>query len=290
VQELGTEILHEHVIHPVVVLPLAGRAITVHTLHAEKLQGARALQTRAVEWCQVAKAGAVVAVSAGTRSAVIERLGWVARRAQVIPNGIDCAGLQGKAREGNPGATLGPGAIFVMAARLDENKCQDIAIRALAEGGKELASARLVLAGTLTAAPDYVRTLRELVAERGLQGRVTFVGPVENVPALLREAVAVLSLSRNESFGITVAEALALRSRLIVSDIPAHRWLTEDGRHALMVPAGDSAAVATAMKKVLAGEMLPDLDAGAHFAEREFDIGSVAEKYVTLYRALLQQR
>ncbi|MGQ0553277.1 MAG: glycosyltransferase family 4 protein [Planctomycetota bacterium] len=89
-----------------------------------------------------------------------------------------------------------------------------------------------------------------LVGHRAAQDVLT-TGSVDEAALgqLLRGAVALLSASRYEGFGLPLVEAFALGTPVICSDIPTYREVA--GTAALRVPAEDEAAWARAIGSVL---------------------------------------
>ena len=98
---------------------------------------------------------------------------------------------------------------------------------------------KFILAGS-AGDGDYVRFMREQVREAGLEGRLEFVlDPDEARKAqLLRAADVFLSLSDNlqETFGLTVVEAMAAGLPVVASDWNGYRSLIEDGVSGFLVP------------------------------------------------------
>jgi glycosyltransferase involved in cell wall biosynthesis len=78
--------------------------------------------------------------------------------------------------------------------------------------------------------------------------RLGFIGPGEGLPDLLRKSVALLFLSRYESFGIPAAEAMAAGTPAIVSQNGALPEVV--GQAGLVIDADDPAAVADAITAV----------------------------------------
>jgi glycosyltransferase involved in cell wall biosynthesis len=73
------------------------------------------------------------------------------------------------------------------------------------------------------------RRIERLVADRGLKGRVRCLGhvPEPELRRWLSTAAVVVSMSRLESYGLTLYEGLAAGASVVASDIPAHRELTD---------------------------------------------------------------
>jgi phosphatidylinositol alpha-mannosyltransferase len=84
--------------------------------------------------------------------------------------------------------------------------------------------------------------------------RVETVGPVD-LPAkaalMARADVVLAPQLGGESFGIVVAEAMAAGAAVVASDLPAFRRLLRDGECGVVVPRGDVAAWAVALRALL---------------------------------------
>lgn len=81
-------------------------------------------------------------------------------------------------------------------------------------------------------------------------GAVRFLGYVDDgaLAGLTGHALALLSPSRYEGFGLPALEAMAAGAPVIASDIPVMREVT--GEAALLIPVGDAAAWADAILKI----------------------------------------
>jgi glycosyltransferase involved in cell wall biosynthesis len=136
------------------------------------------------------------------------------------------------------------GPVLAFAGRITKQKSLGVALDALA--GVENVS--LLIAGD---GPD-LPCLRRRVAELGLDGRIRFLGPLERneVLALFRAADASLLTSSWENFPHTVVEALAVGTPVIATSVGGVPELVRDGENGLLVPAGDTEALAVAIRRV----------------------------------------
>ena len=104
--------------------------------------------------------------------------------------------------------------------------------------------------------------LERRAAEFGLSpSRVTFMGrrPTKDVHELLGRARALVAPSLCfETFGKTVAEALASGRPSVVSALGAMGELIEDGRTGIKFPVGDAGALGRSLKLVLSNKTLAD--------------------------------
>ena len=91
------------------------------------------------------------------------------------------------------------------------------------------------------------------IAALGLQGRVILAGHADDMPAALLLADIVVHASTDaEAFGRTVIEAQAMARPVIAADLGGPRETVEEGVTGWRVPPGDPAALAAALRRVLA--------------------------------------
>lgn len=162
----------------------------------------------------VRTADRVICLSEAERERLERDLGAL-KTIAVIPSAVDPA--ERSARVDAPGG----GRVRVcVAGRLERYKGVDVIVRAMAT---------LPPTYTLTLIGDgpEANALRGLVAELGLGERVAMPGQVSR-PELLaayRASRVFVTLSRYESFGLTVLEAAAAGAVVVASDIAPHREL-----------------------------------------------------------------
>ena len=116
-------------------------------------------------------------------------------------------------------------------------------------------SARLVILGDARG-PDkdasYVAALKRLPTELGIEKDVSFAGFAENPFAYMSRAAVFVLSSAWEGFGNVLAEALACGCPVVSTDCPSGpAEILEQGRYGPLVPVGDDAALAAAIRRVL---------------------------------------
>ncbi|WP_237152770.1 glycosyltransferase [Oryzibacter oryziterrae] len=93
--------------------------------------------------------------------------------------------------------------------------------------------------------------LEKLIAELGLQDRVTLAGQVDG-PGAIYDKVRVAAVpSRTEAFGMTAVEALAHGLPVVASDCDGPAEILGDGRFGLVVPVDDPVSLASGLDLML---------------------------------------
>ena len=147
---------------------------------------------------------------------------------------------------------------LAFAGRLTAPKALGVALEAVAQ----VPEVDLALAGD----GDERAVLESRARELGLNGRVRFLGslPRDEVLALLRASDAVLLSSAWENFPHTLVEALAVGTPAIATAVGGVREIVTDGENGLLVPPGDPAALADAIRRFLGdGDLRARLTAAA---------------------------
>ena len=169
-------------------------------------------------------------------------------RLRVVPNGCDAPG------GGFPGLSPEVPPRVLYAGQLYPWKGVDVLVAAMAaqEG------ARLVILGGLPGEADFDR-VRRLVEAHGLAERVEMPGtvPPARVAEELRRAAVVAvpflhtAMTEHHTSPLKAFEAMAAGRPIVASDLPSSREVLCDEKNALLVPPGDAAALAAALRTLL---------------------------------------
>ncbi|HEX7049409.1 MAG TPA: glycosyltransferase family 4 protein [Longimicrobiales bacterium] len=229
------------------------------------------------------RASAVVVVSSTLRAFCVER-GLNPGNLHVVYNGVDPAPFHvAVPRRSAFRRPLGLGAAEVaigVIGNLSADKGQEHLLLAAAEPALRALPIRIFLVGEdWTANRANERRLRRIVAERGLEDRTTFLGFRDDVPALLAAFDIIAAPFRLEAFGRVVVESMCAGKPVVAYRRGALPELVRDGREGLLVPPGDIAALADALRRLVldpglraelgtrgrerAGSFTPDRQVGA---------------------------
>jgi phosphatidylinositol alpha-mannosyltransferase len=181
-----------------------------------------------------------------------------------------------------PAAGLPPGRGVLWIGRLDPQKGFPVAVRAFERLAGELSDVSLVVVGD---GPD-----REAAGSLppGLRQRLRMVGTVPHteLPKYLSAADAFVAPALGqESFGMVLIEALAAGVPVVASDIAGYREVVRDGVEGLLVPAGDSQALAAALHRVLTdGQLAQRLREAGRARALQFSWASVVDRIEAVYK------
>jgi phosphatidylinositol alpha-mannosyltransferase len=182
-----------------------------------------------------------IAVSEASARFIGDRLGGAFR---IVPNGVDVEAFA----HGEPAQELPPGRRLLWVGRLDTQKGFPVAVRAFGQLASELPDLHLVVAG------DGRDREAVLGLPPDVRSRVVMLGAVPHrlLPAYHAGAdVFVAPALGQESFGVVLVEAMAAGVPVVASDIAGYREVVRDGVDGLLVPPGDAAALAAAVRRVL---------------------------------------
>ena len=255
--------------------------ITEHwTLYLPARAGSISWLRRGLTRAVVRRAAALHTVSANLRDA-LAALGATNERAVVIPNVVDTEQF----RPGNPEARQ-PALLLHVAAFNEDAKNLCGLLRAVASLRGQVPGLGLRIAGY---GPDEALVRRQ-AEELGLlaDGTVVFLGKLAHaeVAVEMQRAACFVLFSNVENLPCVLIEAQASSLPAVatrVGGVP--ELLPADGRYGQLVPAGDEAALAAAVRAVLAAP--PAAAALRAHAVARFGVAAVGQAFGALYRRVL---
>jgi glycosyltransferase involved in cell wall biosynthesis len=216
----------------------------------DRFEQERGVRIGALRWIrdrELMSAVCILCPSDWLRELVV-RWGVDGERVEVLPHAVSVPSLAGRDELRSRFEFDGP--TLVLAGRLVPQKALDVALRAVSLND----GVSLVVAGD---GPEREQAAR-LAMRLGLDGRVRFLGaqPRETVFELFRAADAALLSSNWESFGLVVAEALAVGTPVLATAVGGVAEVLEDGANGLLVPPGDADALAAAIRRFFSDDEL----------------------------------
>ena len=134
-------------------------------------------------------------------------------------------------------------------------------------------------------------SLEKMAGELGVSSRVRWHGQLSQseLPRFYQSASAVVVPSADEGLGLVAVEALLCETPVVAFDSGGLRDVIQNGKTGVLVPAGDSAALAVALDDLLArdGQGRDLGKAGRLYALSAFAPESAARRYAGIYRQVL---
>ncbi|MBC8162099.1 MAG: glycosyltransferase [Roseiflexaceae bacterium] len=250
---LRPELVHLHFPFPpgdLVAQAVPGRPPLVVTYHSDIVRQRGLLRLyRPLQAYTLRRATRIIATSPAY-VASSEVLRQYAAKCAIVPLGIDIARFTAAPRRPTPDTKSPPTILFV--GRLRYYKGLHVLLDAMPQ-----IAARLLIAGT---GPEQERLLAQ-AAQLGLSSRVEFLGDVADaeLPALYRRAdVFVLPAQlRAEALGLSQIEAMASGVPCVCTELgTGTSYANQHGVTGLVVPPGDTGALAAAINLLLADPAL----------------------------------
>jgi glycosyltransferase involved in cell wall biosynthesis len=201
-----------------------------------------------------------VTADSADQVACLRRMGAAPQRSSVIGWGVDLDlfgngdGAAWRRRHG-----IAPERVVVLSPRQwVSNSNVDVILDAFASVSARRPEAFLVLKRLAGTEPSLRSSLEQRIRELRLEGQVLLVDTVtENeLPDLYAAADITVSVCSSDGTPVSVLEAMASRSAVIVADLPSLREWVVDGETGFLVPARDVRALAVAVERLTADAML----------------------------------
>jgi glycosyltransferase involved in cell wall biosynthesis len=211
-------------------------------------------------------------------------------RIAVIPNGIDLAAFDARARAPLADALPArPGVKpFVHVANMTHPvKAQEDlfhAVRILKHDHPELAV-------WLVGDGPRRRHLEALALQLGVAERVHFLGHRTDVAAILKRAYGGVLCSHAEGLSNALIEYLAAALPSVATRVGGNGEVVSDGERGLLVPPRDPGALAAALERLLQdAELAQRLGPGGRaFVERELTVERLVDRHHRFYQQVLRQ-
>lgn len=181
--------------------------------------------------------------------AELKRMGIPSGQMEVVNNGIDLDLFSGgDAMDKKSGTSV------IYLGRLKRYKNVDRLIQAMISVHAELSDVRLTIVGE----GDHYEALKALTVQLGLHDIITFTGFVSDNEKvrLLRGADVAAFPSDKEGWGLSVIEANVCYTPVVATDVPGLRDAVVDQETGILIPLGDTTALADALILLLKDDTL----------------------------------
>jgi glycosyltransferase involved in cell wall biosynthesis len=228
------------------VIRLHGEEYTFHKYTPDLRLSWRVRLTRGVQRLALRRARLLISPSRAHAREIAAELGGRCPPMRIVPNSVEDDGPAPDAEHSDPEP------IVFYAGRLERRKGIPLLLEAMQQVIREVPAARLVLAGgshpTLPSAQ-----IDRLIVAFGLQGQVEQLQhvPAEALKTWYRRACVCVLPSYYETFGMAALEPMRLAKPVVVTEGGALPEVVEAEVSGLVVPAGDAAALAGAILRLL---------------------------------------
>lgn len=204
-------------------------------------------------------------------------------KSQLIYNGIEFDNIKKKKREKKDFLQI------VQIGRLvHEIKGQDILIRALGILKREgISNWHVTFLGGVGNSKEF---LEKLVKENGVKDNVSFIPPKDHsfVENHLCDYDLLVQPSRSEGFGLTIAEAMAAKVPVVVSNLPALLEIIDEGKYGLFFDINCEQNLADKIRQVIYGMYDNSMvDLAYARAKTLFSIDHTVDSYMFNYKEMV---
>jgi mannosyltransferase len=219
---------------------------------------------------------------------------FLKRPAKVIPHGVDTETYAPPADRAAAFAEAGlPGRYAIGCfGRVRAQKGSDVFVDAMCRLLPRHPDFTAVLVGAIT--PEqaaFADDLKRRIAAAGLQTRIVITGElsIEEVQRWYRRLTIYAFTSRNEGFGLTLIEAMAVGAALVASRAGAAELVVDDGASGVLTPPGDVDALVAALEPLMRdpGSAADMGGRGRARVLEKFSVDAETRRIANVYRTLV---
>jgi mannosyltransferase len=219
---------------------------------------------------------------------------FLKRAASVIPHGVDTDSYAPPVDRAAAFAEAGlPGRYAIGCfGRVRAQKGTDVFVDAMCRLLPRYPDFTAVIVGAVTVEQTaFADELKKRIEAAGLASRIVITGElqIEQVQRWYQRLTIYAFTSRNEGFGLTLIEAMAVGAALVASRAGAAELVVEDGVTGVLTPTGDVDALVAALEP-----LMRDPASAAAMGERararvlaEFSLDAEANRIAGVYRTLV---
>ena len=295
------DLIHANSIRAGLVMAVATVGLRMPIVwHAHDLLPRHPLST-AIRWFALASGrnriiGVSEAVSNCFRGSLLR---WFPRRAPVttIHNAVDPERFQPDPKNRSElRRTLGikeNQLLLGTVGQLTSRKGQLELIEAFIEVARELPDAVLLIVGEpiFNRDDEYAASLVRAARASHAADQIRFLGPREDVPALMRAFDLLIVNSRREPFGLTIVEAMLSATPVLAAAVDGIPEIVRHGESGWLIESGDRRSLAEAMLMLCQNQDLRRklIENGRRDAIARFSIERFLNEMKSFYRVILER-
>lgn len=291
VRRHNIDIIHTHLTNADVVGRIVGKLTgrpVVSTMHNEPQDYDRQRRDRSALQRLTARylATCLIAVSRRIREMYIQQWHIPEERIEAIRNAIPMDAYLAVPEQVQHAPNAGP--LVTNIGRLNPQKAQ----RLLLDAAKLVLAQRPDAHFMIVGQGRLEDQLKEHARALGIAERVTFTGVRHDIPDILAQTDVFMLSSLWEGLPVTAVEAMAAARPVVLTDVGGNRDLVEHGLHGLIVPPGDTSALAQALVYLLGNDQLRrDMGhAARERVRRDFSMETFVHRHEALYQSLCGER
>ncbi|HRK61696.1 MAG TPA: glycosyltransferase family 4 protein [Candidatus Omnitrophota bacterium] len=197
----------------------------------------------------------VIAISNDVQDHLIEDFNLPHKNVTVVFNGVDIESLQHQKQLKNRteilksfGISVSNPIVVSSVARIVPAKGHEVLLHAIARLIPKYPELHLILTGQ----GAHETNVRKVANELRLNSNITFTGPLEDITKTLAVTdIFVASVLWDEAFGLSIAEAMALKIPVVTSSSWSLRDVYKDHESVLVVPPGNVSALEKALDELI---------------------------------------
>jgi len=219
---------------------------------------------------------------------------FLKRKATVIPHGVDTDTYAPPADRAAAFAEAGlPGRYAIGCfGRVRAQKGSDVFVDAMCRLLPRYPDFTAVVVGAITPEQSgFANELKKRIEAAGLQPRIVITGEleIEAVQRWYQRLTIYAFTSRNEGFGLTLIEAMAVGAAMVASRAGAAELVVEDGVTGVLTPPGDVDALVTAIEPLMRNPASASAmgERGRLRVLEKFSLQAEAGRIAEVYRGLI---
>ncbi|KPL57765.1 glycosyltransferase family 4 protein [Rossellomorea vietnamensis] len=170
--------------------------------------------------------------------------------------------------------------LLFYAAEFNENKNQQMLIKALASIKEEVPNAKLLLAGE----GNLQNTCKELAKTLEVEHMVNFLGFRKDIPELLPMCDVAVASSLREGLPVNILEAMACGLPVVASGNRGHRELIEENRNGYLVSSNDYMLFSNRLKEISRSrEIYQQLKRESRTMVKDFSLDQITKELSEIY-------